>query len=105
MTKKFVTIVRRRVVIEEAVITQEEFNKLCCLDTDEDYESAYERLVALPYLPWDDNGDQDFEAAYMAFAGDVTAFSDDLVSLSANWQSELPLELDQASYFDKLLAR
>jgi hypothetical protein len=105
MTERLVTIVRRRVVIDEAVITEKEFNEINSLSTDEECHMAYERLTQLPYDTWDIKEDECYEDAYMAFAGDVRAFSDDLVSLSSNWNSLLPLELDSASYFDKLLAR
>jgi hypothetical protein len=103
MTERLVTIVRRRVVIDEVVITEKEFNEINSLNTDEECEVAYERLTKLPYETWEIN--ECYEDAYIAFTGDVRAFSDDLVSLSSNWGSLLPLELDYSSYFDKLLAR
>jgi hypothetical protein len=104
MTERLVTIVRRRVLIDEVVITEKEFNEINNLSKEEDCSPAYERLSELPYEAWENKEDEYYEDAYMAFAGDVRAFSDDLVSVTINWNSLLPLELDYSSYFDKLLA-
>jgi len=105
MTQNFVTIVRRRVVIEEIVITEEEFNSINSVETDDDTGMAYSNLYGLPFIPWPDNGDEDECIAYMVFTGDVSSSSDDLVSLSSTWQVDLPLTVDTCSYHDKLFDR
>ena len=104
MTEQFVTIVRRRLVMEEVVLTKEEFDKINTFDPNDDdaYLNAHHKFYELPYIPWGHNGDQDFEDPYMVFAGDVTDASDDLVSLSSDWQGDYPLVVDTDSYLDKL---
>ena len=78
-----VTLVRKRVVYEEKVISREEFNKinerLAKSYDDEDYEEFY---------PSDIEGFEDIDfpdftnelTGYVAFPGDVTSFTDDAIA-------------------------
>ena len=96
-----VTLVRRRTVFDEMLITREEFNKLNeKIESDEDYEIGYEVVNQL--IPegklrkgFQDLGDDNYvtsdqwyhfsemddftydETEYIAFPGDVTSFTDD----------------------------
>ena len=96
-----VTLVRRRVVFDEMLITREEFNKLNeKIESDDDYEIGFEvvnQLIPEEKLRkgFQDLGDDNYvtsdqwyhfsemddftydETAYIAFPGDVTSFTDD----------------------------
>ena len=96
-----VTLVRRRVVFDEMLITREEFNKLNeKIESDDDYEIGFEvvnQLIPEKKLRkgFQDLGNDHYvtsdqwyhfpemddftydETAYIAFPGDVTSFTDD----------------------------
>lgn len=73
---KKVTLVRRRVVYEELVVSKEEFNHMnqSLKECDDEFY--------LSELPMKDFGFPDFaeeETQYIAFPGDVTSFTDDAI--------------------------
>ena len=100
-TDTMVTLVRRRVVFDEMLITREEFNKLNeKIESDDDYEIGFEVVNQLipeenlrkgftdlgndsyvtsdqwyHFSEMDDFTYEDTE--YIAFPGDVTSFTDD----------------------------
>ena len=73
-----VTLVRRRVVYEELVVSKDEFNeineKIKTNDDDEFYLSNLKMEdIGFPDLPAE-------EVKYTAFQGDVTSFTDDAIA-------------------------
>lgn len=72
-----VTVVRRRVVYEEVVLTKDEFNEINrCIENDVDF-------ISFDELDMKDIGFPCFvaeETEYTAFPGDVTSFTDDAIS-------------------------
>jgi len=92
-TEQLVTVVRQRLVLEEVVMTQEEFNKYNNdIGKDETYWSE---------LDWEDSQFEDYceECTYYtAYEGDVTSFTDDAVA----WLSPDPV---YSSSYDKLEVR
>ena len=102
-TDTTVTLVRRRVVYDEMLITREEFNKLNeKIESDDEYEIGYEVVNQLipeknlrkgfQYLgnesyvtedQWYHFSEMDdftsMETEYIAFPGDVTSFTDDAI--------------------------
>lgn len=70
-----VTIVRRRVVYEEVVVTKDEFNKINELIEDDD-EYTFHQLE-MEDINFPDFTDE--ETRYIAFSGDVTSFTDDAI--------------------------
>ena len=99
-----VTLVRRRIVFDEMLITREEFNKLNeKIESDDDYEIGFEvvnQLIPEKKLRkgFQDLGDDNYvtsdqwyhfsemddftydETEYIAFPGDVTSFTDDALA-------------------------
>lgn len=77
-----VTLVRRRVVYEEKVVSFDEYIQLNRdLNTDEMYPSEIEGFESI--------GFDDFEMEdvnYVAFPGDVTNFTDDAIGFLFNYQ-------------------
>ena len=72
-----VTIVRRRVVYEEVVMTKDELNEMNqCIQNDEDF-------ISFDELEMQDVGFgfSDLETEYIAFPGDVTSFTDDALTI------------------------
>tara|TARA_B100000214_G_scaffold300030_1_gene230229 strand:+ start:41 stop:382 length:342 start_codon:yes stop_codon:yes gene_type:complete len=95
-TEQLVTVVRQRLVLEEVVMTQEEFNNynnnIGLVTGNETYWSQ---------LNWEDSQFPDYceeQTYYTAYEGDVTSFTDDCVS----WLS--PDDVYSSSY-DKLKIR
>ena len=81
-TDTTVTLVRKRVVYEEKVISREEFNKLnerlAKSYNDEDYEEFYPSdIEGFEDIDFPDFTDE--ETGYLAFPGDVTSFTDDAI--------------------------
>jgi hypothetical protein len=77
-----VTVVRRRVVYEELVMSKDEFDKMNCSINNRDQESC-EYEFYLSELKMDDIGFPDFteyETLYTAFPGDVTSCTDDAIA-------------------------
>lgn len=77
-----VTLVRRRVVYEELVMSKDEFDKMNRSINDRDQESG-EYEFYLSELKMDDIGFSDFteyETLYTAFPGDVTSCTDDAIA-------------------------
>jgi len=102
MTTELVTVVRFRTLIEEVVLPRAEFEQINTshAPADEadlsDYEVRY-RIDELPFKDWQWGEEYfvDFPAyGYMAFAGDVTGETDDLV-LCSDWQDFFPLTVDE----------
>lgn len=74
-----VTIVRRKVLLEEAVITKKEFDELNN-QVESDDDGFYWSHLEWKDAEWPDyNEEQTF---YTAFPGDVTSFTDDCVSFA-----------------------
>ena len=76
-----VTLVRRRVVYEEKVVTFDEYIQLNKDLNDEMYPSEIEGFESI--------GFDDFEMEdvnYVAFPGNVTEFTDDAIGFSFNYQ-------------------
>lgn len=71
-----VTIVRRRVVYEEVVLTQSEFNEMNQLIEDDDDFSFDE--IEMQDIGF---GFSELETEYVAFPGDVTSFTDDALTI------------------------
>lgn len=77
-----VTLVRRRVVYEELVMSKDEFDKMNRGINNYDEESC-EYEVYLSELKMEDIGFPDFtedETLYTAFPGDVTSCTDDAIA-------------------------
>ncbi len=77
-----VTLVRRRVVYEELVMSKDEFDKMNRGIQNYDEENC-EYEVYLSDLEMEDIGLPDFteyETLYIAFPGDVTSFTDDAIA-------------------------
>lgn len=77
-----VTLVRRRVVYEELVMSKDEFDKMNHGIENYDEENC-EYEVYLSELEMEDIGFPDFteyETLYIAFPGDVTSFTDDAIA-------------------------
>jgi hypothetical protein len=77
-----VTVVRRRVVYEELVMSKDEFDKMNRSINNRDQESC-EYEFYLSELKMDDIDLPDFteyETLYTAFPGDVTSFTDDAIA-------------------------
>lgn len=77
-----VTLVRRRVVYEELVMSKDEFDKMNRGIQNYDEENC-EYEVYLSDLEMEDIGFPDFteyENLYIAFPGDVTSFTDDAIA-------------------------
>lgn len=79
-----VTLVRRRIVYEEVVISKDEFEKM-----NEEIVNDHSKFY-LCELPMNDIGFPDFvdeETQYTAFPGDVTSFTDDAIAFLFEDQS------------------
>lgn len=71
-----VTVVRRRVVYEEVVLTKSEFNNMNQLiKDDEDFSFDELEMQDVGF------GFSDLETEYVAFPGDVTSFTDDALTI------------------------
>jgi len=105
MTKKLVTVVRARMVVEECVIERSELERINT-QLPEDFEDCgiWERLEELPFTECrsDAKGALAFLNRYLAFGGDVTDHVDDLVPDIDFWQTEFPLEVDDETYWEKV---
>jgi hypothetical protein len=83
-----VTVVRRRVVYEEVVMSKDEFNKMNQLIKGVDIENDDD--FYLNQLKMDDIQFPDFtdeQTEYIAFPGDVTSFTDDAIGFLFDNQS------------------
>ena len=94
-----VTVVRYRTVVEEVVLSRAEFDRANAVENPDDLDQlmdAQERIDQLPFQDWQ-WGTYDYfpePVGYMAFAGDVTSYSDDAVMCS-KWQRQAPLTVDE----------
>ena len=71
-----VTIVRRRVVYEEVVVTKDEFNEINeLIENDDEYTLDQLKMEDINFPDFTDE-----EITYVAFPGDVTSFTDDAIS-------------------------
>lgn len=73
--KDLVTLVRVKTVIEEVVVSREEFDQLN-EKIEDDFEFTWDQLE------WKDAGWDDYSmetTVYCAYEGDVTSFTDDIV--------------------------
>ena len=71
-----VTIVRRRVVYEEIVVTKDEFNEINeLIQNDDEYTFHQLKMKDINFPEFTDE-----ETTYVAFPGDVTSFTDDAIS-------------------------
>ena len=70
-TDQVVTIVRRRLVLEECVIPLEQFNKM-----NENMDNHFWSDLKFEDTQWEDFCDE--QTYYQAWEGDVTAYTDDL---------------------------
>ena len=99
MTQELVTVVRYRTVVEEVVLPRADFDRANAVQDPEDLDQlmdAQERIDELPFQDWQ-WGTYDYfpePCGYMAFAGDVTSYSDDAVMCS-KWQTQAPLTVDE----------
>lgn len=81
--KELVTLVRYRTVIEETVVSQEEFNEL--------NKKVKNKELCWDELKWEDAGWDDYceeKTTYCAYEGDITSFTDDAVAFmypNAEW--------------------
>lgn len=78
--KDVVTMVRRRVVLEEVVISKEQYDKI-------NSEINDDEGIVWSQLDWEDAEWSDYNelnTLYTAFPGDVTSFSDDCVNFYDN---------------------
>lgn len=75
-----VTVVRRRVILEEVVISKEQYEKINS-EIDSDEGMAWSQLDWKD-AEWSDYSDEN--TSYTAFPGDVTSFSDDCVNFYDN---------------------
>jgi hypothetical protein len=81
--QEFITLVRKRLVLEELVISREEFNQL--------NEQVANEEFYWSELEWEDSGFEDYceeNTTYCAYEGDVTSFTDDAVAFKypdAKW--------------------
>ena len=76
-----VTLVRRRFVLEEVVITREEYNNYSKKVDDENEE--FDDNFSWKHLNWKNAQWEDYEwenTYYSAYEGDVTSFTDDIVA-------------------------
>ena len=76
-----VTLVRRRFVLEEVVITREEYNNYSKKLDDENEE--FDDDFSWKHLNWKNAQWEDYEwenTYYSAYEGDVTSFTDDIVA-------------------------
>ena len=71
-----VTVVRRRVVYEESVLTKKEFEKMNNLVKDS--EDFFLNHLEMKDIQFSDFAEE--ETSYTAFPGDVTSFTDDAIS-------------------------
>tara|TARA_B100000029_G_scaffold432927_1_gene445438 strand:- start:131 stop:502 length:372 start_codon:yes stop_codon:yes gene_type:complete len=77
-----VTLVRRRVVYEEKVVSFDEYIQLNRdLNTDEMYPSEIEGFESIGFDDFEEE-----ETDYVAFPGDVTNFTDDAIAFLFNYQ-------------------
>ena len=77
-----VTLVRRRFVLEEVVITREEYDNYS-KKLDEENEETYDGDFDWRTLNWKNAEWEDIEwenTYYSAYEGDVTSFTDDIVT-------------------------
>jgi hypothetical protein len=77
--EELVTVVRRKVILEETVITKKEFN-----DLNNEVESDDDGFY-WSHLEWEDAKCPDYneeQTVYTAFPGDVTSFTDDCVAFA-----------------------
>jgi len=91
-TEQLVTLVRQRLVLEEVVMTKEEFNA---------YNKRLDSDFYWSELDWKDSQFPEYceeQTYYTAYEGDVTSFTDDCVS----WLSP---DDDLYSCYDKLKIR
>lgn len=91
----FVTIIRRRVVYEELIVTSEEFDTI--------NKTSGEGFLEVLNKFEDGNFDPNFmdEDSYIAFRGDVTDRSDDYVYClprRTRWSKGSPIRLASAPY-------
>lgn len=70
-----VTVVRQRIILEEIVMTKDEFNQM---NEDVENEESYWNELEWKDAQWDDYCEE--QTVYTAFSGDVTSFSDDCVA-------------------------
>jgi hypothetical protein len=78
-----VTLVRRRVVYEELVMSKDEFDKMNQIIGGVDIETEDDEEFYLSDLKMEDIGFFDFtdeQTEYIAFPGDVTSFTDDAIA-------------------------
>ncbi len=105
MTKKLVTVVRARMVVEECVIERSELERINT-QLPEEFEDLgiWERLEELPFTECRSGaeGALAFPNKFLAFGGDVTDHVDDLVPDVDFWQTEFPLEVDDETYWEKV---
>jgi hypothetical protein len=105
MTKKLVTVVRARMVVEECVIERSELERINTQQPEEleDF-GIWERLEELPFRECrtDATAALDFTSGFLAFGGDVTDHVDDLVPDIYFWHTEFPLEVDDETYWEKI---
>ncbi len=71
-----VTVVRRRVVYEEVVMSKDEFNKMNQLikGVDDDFYLNHLKMNDIQFPDFTDE-----QTEYIAFPGDVTSFTDDAI--------------------------
>jgi hypothetical protein len=83
--KELVTVVRRKVTLEEVIMTIQDFNDMNSKVQSEEHDEYWN------HLNWEDAQTHDYnleETDYTAFAGDVTSFTDDCVAFiypNINW--------------------
>lgn len=93
---KLVTIVRRKVVYEELVVTEEEFDSIQDLPF-EDYCS-----VLSNFKDWGFGSNLMEEDTFVAFPGDVTSGTDDIIcslGQEIDWSEEIPTELHHTGIY------
>ena len=102
---ELVTIVRYRYVIEEKVISREEFEKINKPDTGDGWpDYVFEEAGDEGFVDWQSGYEPDFmpevnpgyKFGFLVFDGDVRGNSDDYVSMKAgvnNWESQFPLTI------------
>ena len=105
MTKKLVTVVRARMVVEECVIERSELERINT-QLPEDFEDhgIWERLEELPFTECrtDATAALDCADSFLAFGGDVTDHVDDLIPDIYFWYTQFPLEIDDETYWEKV---
>ena len=98
MIQDLVTVVRYRTIIEEIVISRQQFDELNNAAGSEDCDIAIDAentFDDLPFCDWGWGACCDFveyDKGYCVFQGDVTSDSDDRV-YSRPWQHEFPLQI------------